>query len=266
MLVFVLVAVGNRVVQQLVEDDVQLAAHLGIQAVALGERVDCVADPLDFLETVGDPQLEAVRIGFFRPSGVENTEYGDVVCLLGVTLKGPDIVGPDLDRLLDGGKRLRRQQVLQPLLGIELVVDVHRFRDAIRVEEDQVAGRESHKILLVRQPLSRADDRAVALVDADELAARSLEVGRVVARVAVGQLASTQVENREKHRHEHARLVALASSVLTWLRMLAGERSLAARDLINVLVTAMNNAAGTPFPDTSPTQKQKWLSSIRKRS
>ena len=57
-----------------------------------------------------------------------------------------------------------------------------------------------------------------------------------------------------------------ASSSFTCVRMLAGEKSFVARDLMSVLVTAMKRAAGTPLPDTSPTQKQKRSSSTRKKS
>ena len=56
------------------------------------------------------------------------------------------------------------------------------------------------------------------------------------------------------------------SSSFTWVRMLAVDGSSVARDLISVLVTAMNKAAGTPFPDTSPMQKHNLSSSMKKKS
>jgi hypothetical protein len=55
----------------------------------------------------------------------------------------------------------------------------------------------------------------------------------------------------------------LLSSVLTWVKILAVEKSSVVRDLINVLVTAMNNADGTPFPETSPIQTHNLWSSMK---
>ncbi len=57
-----------------------------------------------------------------------------------------------------------------------------------------------------------------------------------------------------------------AISSFTWVRMLAGEKSLLARDLMSVFVIAMKSAEGTPLPDTSPIPKQIRSSSIMKKS
>ena len=48
--------------------------------------------------------------------------------------------------------------------------------------------------------------------------------------------------------------------------MLAVEKSLDALDLINVLVIAINNAAGTPFPETSPITKQNLSLQLTKKT
>ncbi len=53
-------------------------------------------------------------------------------------------------------------------------------------------------------------------------------------------------------------------SSLTRVMILAGEWSSAAVDLIMVLVTAMNRAAGTPLPETSPTQMHSLFLSTKK--
>ena len=98
------------------------------------------------------------------------------------------------------------------------------------------------------------------------LTAAPEEIGWVVTCIGVDDRARTDVRIPSQIVTNMLASFCRLISSFTWVRMLAGEESLLARDLISVFVMAMKSAEGTPLPDTSPIPKHNWSSLIKKKS
>ena len=192
-------------------------------------------------------------------------QYRDVVCLLRAC-------GELLDRLKtspvswSGVLSDFPEEFFQAVLRVQLIRRVHRFRDAVGEQQQGVLLADLNLVFSEGDALYRADNRAVPLIEAVELAiVRSMYGGLCPALVKRSSPERTFTIATKSVTNMHAGLSALSSS-LTRVTMLAGDESSAACVLIIVFVTAMNNAAGTPFPETSPSTRQISSSLTKKKS
>ena len=125
------------------------------------------------------------------------------------------------DRLLRGQAAAALQHFLQPPLGIEVLLRVHRLRHAVGEEKDGLAGRELHSARLVCRFRKQADYHAAGFVDGLQLARWRDPVRRIVPAEAVLQLAGVGMQDSVKHRHEDPGL-ALAAQHLVGITQTRG--------------------------------------------
>ena len=100
---------------------------------------------------------------------------------------------------------------------------VHRLGHTVGVGKEQVSPLQDTLILAVHQLLHRTDDRAVSVIEPDQLAVHPAYIGGIVTGVRVEQLPGIEVQNSEKNGDEHAGVVVTAD-LFVHVRKDAGRR------------------------------------------
>lgn len=101
---------------------------------------------------------------------VPEGQDGDVVGLFRTSHKGLDRIQRRLRQRLWRGISLRSQEIDQALVREERLRRVHRLGDAVGEEQQEIIGGQLERSFFVGYALHRTDDRAVALVQARQLA------------------------------------------------------------------------------------------------